>query len=54
MRAALAVDLFDEIVTDGRHKLHALLPLLNSSAIKRRKFQLPKCKTNRVQEHLPA
>ena len=44
MTAALTGDLFEEIVSDGRHKLHSLLQLLNSSAItlrKTRKFQLP-------------
>ena len=32
-RAALTADLFEEIVNDEHHKLHALLPPLNSSAI---------------------
>lgn len=32
-RAALTADLFEEIVNDKRHKLHALLLPLNSSAI---------------------
>ena len=45
-RAALKADLFEEIVNDGRHKLHALLPTLNSTECnnftKKAKFQLSK------------
>ena len=50
-RESLTTKLFEEICCDTNHKLHHLLPEFNRSSVdlrKTRKFNVPRCKTNRL------
>ena len=50
-RESLTTKLFEEICCDTNHKLHHLLPEFNRSSVdlrKTRKFNVPRCETNRL------
>jgi hypothetical protein len=52
-RESLTTKLFEELCSNANHKLHHLLPEINTCTVdlrNRRKFNVPHCKTNRLKD----